>query len=100
MKPFLVFLLNCFAFGMVFLAGYFFRRARKPDRTRAKILYLYECGQKINVNACGCPNCKNVIWAQRVHIEPPLYCAYCGTKFTGSDYTDDEGIREYIVSDE
>jgi hypothetical protein len=30
-----------------------------------------------------CCRCQNFFWVTDAHIEPPAFCAYCGTRFTG-----------------
>jgi hypothetical protein len=99
MKPVAQLVLTLIAFACVFSAGYFFRRARRRDIRRLVVFYGKGEGQII-VNACGCPSCKNVVWAQRVDIEPPKFCAYCGQKFVGNDIADDTEMSEFIIPDE
>ena len=85
------------AAGAMCYRAFVFRPRRKP---RLLVIdYQLPPFERISVAACACNTCKNVVWAQRVDIEPPKFCAYCGTRFSGTDVVDDEKIKKFVVTD-
>lgn len=54
-------------------------------------------GAEMEVACCGCPRCKNFVWAARTEIEPPKFCAYCGLQFEGLRQVSNEEIRQLQV---
>lgn len=85
--------LLCAACGGAFLYRSFTEEKRRMPRC-VVVDYRVPDGANISVHACACICCKNVIWAQRVEIDVPKFCAYCGVEFNSVTIASDAEMRE------
>lgn len=53
-------------------------------------------GEKVEVDCCVCCYCKNYFWTRTDHnaIERPMFCCWCGEKFSGVRECGDDEIKD------